>query len=165
MELARFWRHIHMSPLKAARCFASPTLDAIQREIAAQEARHRGQVCFVVEAELTSSQLWHGVEPRVRARQVFALQGVWNTEENNGVLIYVLLADRSVEIVADRGIDALVPQEEWRAICRDMEARFAEGRYEEGALAGVLAVSRLLVRHFPATGPARNELPDRPVLM
>lgn len=165
MNLARFWRHIHMNPLKAARCFPAATLDAIQRETAAQEARHRGQVCFVVEAELHSAQLWHEVESRDRARQVFALQGVWNTEENNGVLIYVLLADRVVEIVADRGIDKFVSADEWRAICREMESRFAEGRYEEGALAGVRAVSELLARHFPPAGPRRDELPDRPVMM
>ena len=86
MELARFWRHVRMNPITAARCFPSATLDAIQREIAAQEAAHRGEICFVLEAELPTSQLWQGVTPRERARQVFALQGVWNTEENNGVL-------------------------------------------------------------------------------
>ena len=165
MDLARFWRHVHMSPLKAARHFPAATLDAIQREIATQEERHRGQVCLVVEAELTSRELWHDVDSRTRARQVFALQGVWNTEENNGVLIYVLLADRRVEIVADRGIDKLVSADEWRAICGEMEARFAQGRYEEGALAGVREVSALLARHFPAEGPRHNELPDRPVMM
>lgn len=165
MDLARFWRHVRMSPIEAARRFPVATLDAIQREIAAQEARHRGQIRFVVEAELTSGQLWEDVASRDRARQLFALQGVWNTEENNGVLVYVLLADRRVEIVADRGIDASVSEGEWRAICAQMESRFAEGRYEEGALAGVRAVSDLLVRHFPATGAARNELPDRPLMM
>ncbi|MGE5095088.1 MAG: TPM domain-containing protein [Betaproteobacteria bacterium] len=165
MRLARFLRHIHMNPIKAGRCFPPSTLDAIQREIAAQEGRHRGQLCFVVEAELTSSHLWHDVDSRERARQVFALQGVWNTEENNGVLVYVLLADRRVEIVADRGIDKHVSAQEWRAICAEMESRFTQGTYEEGALAGIRAVSELLVRHFPATGPSRNELPDRPVMM
>ena len=165
MDLARFWRHVRMSPLKAARCFPASTLDAIERESAAQEAKHRGEVCFVVEAELTSSQLWHEVDSRERARQVFALQGVWNTEENNGVLIYVLLADRCVEIVADRGADAFVSADEWRAICTQIQSRFAAGRYEEGALAGVRAVSDLLAAHFPATGAGKDELPDRPVMM
>ncbi len=165
MQLARFWRHARMSPLKASRCFPPATLDAIQREIAAQDAAHRGEIVFVVEAELASGQLWRDVTPRDRARQVFALQGVWNTEENNGVLVYVLLADRAVAIVADRGIDAHLGPEQWRAICREMESRFGEGRYEEGALAGVRAIADAMGRHFPGDGGRRNELPDRPVMM
>jgi uncharacterized membrane protein len=165
MELKRFWRHVRMNPLRASRCFPPSTLDAIQREIAAQEEAHRGEILFVVEAELSSSQLWHGVTPRDRARQVFALQGVWNTEENNGVLVYVLLADRAVEIVADRGIDAHLDTEQWRGICSEMETRFAEGRYEEGALAGVRAIAGRMARHFPGDGPRRNELSDRPLVL
>lgn len=163
MELKRFWRHVLMSPIKAARCFPSTTLDAIQRAVAASEKRHRGEVCFVVEAELASAQLWADVGSRERAKEVFALRGVWNTEENNGVLIYVLLADRRVDIVADRGIDARVGASEWERICHMMESHFREGRYEEGAVAGVAAVSELLERHYPASGEGRNELSDRPV--
>ena len=154
-----------MSPIKVARAFPSKTLDAIQREVAAQEKRHRGEVCFVVEAELNSWQLWRDLASRARARELFGLRGVWNTEENNGVLIYVLLADRVVEIVADRGIDKRVSAQEWQSICRAMEASFAEGRFEEGAVAGVRAVSDLITRDFPANGEERNELPDRPVLI
>ena len=165
MDLKRFWRHALMSPAKAARYFGSATLDAIQREVALLEKHHRGELCFVVEAELTSAQLWQDVGSRVRARQVFALQGVWNTEENNGVLIYLLLADRRVEIVADRGVESKVDPGEWQSICRAMEKHFGEGRYEEGALGGVRAASELLARHFPATGQERNELQDRPILM
>ena len=165
MELARFWRHVRMNPILASRCFPAATLDAIQREIAAQEAAHRGEIVFVVEAELSSGQLWRGVAPRDRARQVFALQGVWNTEENIGVLVYVLLADRAVEIVADRAIDARVTAEEWTRICRAMQDAFAAGRYADGAIAGVRSASQLLAKHFPASGPHRNDLPDRPVLI
>ena len=165
MELGRFWRHVWMSPLKAARAFPALTLDAIQRQVALEESRHRGEVCFVVEAELTSAQLWGGLSSRDRARQVFALQGVWNTDENNGVLIYVLLADRRVEIVADRGIDAKAAAGQWQATCLAMEKHFRERRFEEGAIVGVKAVSALLAQHFPATGKGRNELGDRPVLM
>ena len=165
MDLKRFWRHVLMSPLKATRAFPSETLDVLQREVAAQEKRHRGEVCILIEAELTSGQLWHDLATRDRARQLFALRGVWNTQENNGVLIYVLLAERKVEIVADRGIDKRVRPEEWQAICRAMEAAFAGKRYEEGALAGVRAVSDLIARDFPANGEERNELPDRPALI
>ena len=165
MDLARFWRHVRMSPIGAARAFPAATLDAIQRAVADCERRHRGEVAFVVEAELTTWQLWAEVGSRDRAREVFALHGVWNTEENNGVLVYVLLADRRVEIVADRGIDGRVSQAEWEAICRMMEGHFRERRYQEGAIAGVEAVAALLERHFPAQGAGRNELGDRPVMI
>jgi uncharacterized membrane protein len=165
MDLKRFWRHVLMSPVRARRCFNAATLDAIQREVALQEQRHRGEICLVVEAELTSAQLWRDLSPRERAKEVFALRGVWNTEENNGVLIYLLLAERGVEIVADRGIDARVAREEWHALCRMMESHFSAGRFEEGAIAGVRAVSELLVRHYPASGEERNELADRPALI
>jgi len=165
MQFRRFLRHVMMSPLKARRFFAQATLDSIQREVATLEARHRGEVCFVVEAELETAQLWRELSSRDRAREVFAAQGVWNTEENNGVLIYLLLADRRVEVVADRGVDGKVAPGEWQAICHGMETHFREGRFEEGAIAGVRAVSEVLARHFPAGPEQRNELGDRPVLM
>jgi uncharacterized membrane protein len=151
--------------MRAARAFPPATLDAIQREIAAHEKLHRGEVCFVVEAELETMQLWADLSSRDRAREVFAMRGVWNTEENNGVLIYVLLADHKVEIVADRGIDARVGPEGWARIMADIDRFFAESRFEEGAIAGVRAVSDLLAIHFPAAGEGANELADRPVMM
>jgi uncharacterized membrane protein len=162
MDLARFFRHVWMSPLKSARCFPQSTLEAIQKAVAAGEARHRGEIAFVVEAELATQQLWAGMTSRARANEVFALHGIWNTEENNGVLVYLLLADRRVEIVADRGIDRHAAPGEWDAICRMMEAHFRAGRYEEGSIAGVAAVNALIERHFPATGAPRNELANRP---
>jgi uncharacterized membrane protein len=165
MDTKRFWRHALMSPAKAGRAFPSTTLESIRREVAAQEKRHRGQVVFVVEAELTTAQLWRGLGSRERAREVFAQQGVWNTEENNGVLIYLLLADRRVEIVADRGIEAQVNSQAWESICGMMQGHFREDRFEHGAAAGVRAVSDLLERHFPAREGDRNELSDRPVLI
>jgi uncharacterized membrane protein len=165
MDLGRFLRHVAMSPLKARRAFPPATLDALQARIASSEKRHRGEIRLVVEAELATSQLWRDVSSRDRARQVFAQQGVWNTAENNGVLIYLMLADRRVEIVADRGIDARVAASEWEAVCRMMEAHFRAGRFEPGALAGIDAVSELLARHFPATGERPNELEDRPSLI
>jgi uncharacterized membrane protein len=165
MRLGRFLRHASMHPVKAAKAFPSSTLDAIQREVAAQEKSHRGEICVVIEAELTTTQLWHDVHSRQRARELFASRGVWNTEENNGVLIYVLLAERRVEIVADRGITSRVGEQEWQAICREMEGFFAQGRYEEGAVAGVRAVAQLLEKEFPGHGARTNELPDRPALI
>ena len=124
-----------------------------------------GDVRFVVEAELTSSQLWSGLGSRERAVELFSMLRVWDTAENTGVLVYVLLADHKVEIVADRGISAKVPQPEWQRVCNAMQEAFRDGRFEQGAVAGVTAISALLETHFPA-GPANaNELPDLPVML
>lgn len=165
MDLRRFWRHVVMTPWSAARAFPSRTLDAVQAVIAREEKRHRGEVRFVVEAELTSAQLWRGLRPRDRAIELFAALGVWDTDENTGVLVYVLLADRAVEIVADRGISESVAPEEWNAICRVMQEAFRGGRFEEGSVAGVRSISALLAGHFPAREANANELPDRPLLI
>ena len=165
MNLGRFWRHVVMTPWSAARCFPSTTLDAIQEAVAAGELNHRGQVRFVIEAELTTSQLWNEMNSRRRALEVFSMTGVWDTEENSGVLVYVLLADRKVEIVADRGIQGHVSVQEWKEICHIMEAAFRDARYEAGAISGVQAISALLARHFPSRGANRNELPDRPIVL
>jgi len=163
MDLARFWRHILMSPFKARRAFGPDTLEAIAREVSAVERTHRGEILFVVEAELSSAELWRELSSRDRARQVFSSQGVWNTEENNGVLVYLLLADRKVEIVADRGVRA--SDATWEAISRAMEEHFRVGRFREGSIVGVRAISELLARDFPSDGRPRNELPDRPLVM
>ena len=165
MDIGRFWKHILMSPLRARRCFGPEVMSAIEREVGVQEKRHRGEIRFVVEAELTSAQLWADLSSRDRARQVFAEQGVWNTEENTGVLIYLLLADRRVEIVADRGITARVPETQWQATCRTMESHFREGRFAEGAVAGIREVSGLLAQHFPGGADNPDELPNRPILI
>ena len=164
MELARFWKHLVMTPWRAARCFPAATMDRLQREIAEQESRHRGEVAFFVEAELDTALLWQGLPVRERAKQVFAAEGIWNTEENNGVLVYVLLAERKVEIVADRGVDRRVEAGTWQAIVDVMDAHFRAGRFEQGAIEGLQAVGTVLQRHFPADGAGRNELADRPIL-
>ena len=165
MDFRRFLRHILMNPLAARRTFSPPVLDAIASAVADGEKGHRGEIRFIVEAELTTGQLWRDLGSRDRARELFAQHGVWNTEENTGVLIYLLLADRRVEVVADRGITARVPETEWQSICRQMEAKFREGRFQEGAIAGVRGVSDILARHFPARVDNPNELPDRPLVI
>jgi len=165
MQLARFWRHVLMTPARARRAFPRATLDAIEREIAAQEQRHGGQVCFIVEAELHTAALWRDVSARDRARELFALHGVWNTEHNNGVLVYVLLAERRVEIVADRGIDRLADPAAWTRIVAAMEPLLRADRFEEAAIAGVRGVSDLLAAHFPPVPHGTNVLPDRPLVI
>ena len=165
MDLRRFWRHIAMTPWRAARAFPESALEAIGHRVAEHENRHRGEVRFVVEAELTTAQLWANLSSRARAVEVFSGRRVWDTEENTGVLVYVLLADHKVEIVADRGVSAKVDPGQWQGICRTMQEAFRAGRFEEGALAGVTAISVLLEQHFPARTDNANELPDRPLLI
>jgi uncharacterized membrane protein len=166
----RVWRHLVTDHGSARRAFPSKALAAIEAAIAAGERRHRGQVRFVVEPALPLPRVLAKLPPRERALEVFGLLRIWDTEDNAGVLVYLLLADRDVEIVADRGIDARVGTAEWEAVCRGMEAAFREERYAEGVEAGIARISALLAEHFPrrhgvAGGDPGNELPDRPVLL
>jgi len=164
MNLARYLPVL--SQYLVRRHFPATVLDAIQNAIAAGEQRHQGQVCFAIEGALPLRERARGHTSRQRAQAVFANLGVWNTEHNSGVLIYVLLAEHVIEIVADRGIAARVPQEQWQALCERMRDRFASSEYERGAIEGVRDVSEILAQHFPADGAAgRNELPDRPFLL
>lgn len=165
MDLARILRHLLLPDWWRRRAFTTPDLAAIEAEVAASEARHRGELRFVVEASLAPGALWRGLAARERAAEIFASERVWDTEQNSGILIYVLLADRRVEILADRGIAAKVPQTEWDAICRAMEQAFAAGRWREGALAAARRAGELLAVKFPAGAENPNELPDRPVVL
>jgi len=159
MDLKRIARHL----LRLPRALPADAMAAVERAIAAGEATHRGEVRFAVEDALDPRPLLAGQPARERAIEVFSALRVWDTEENNGVLIYLLLADHDVEIVADRGIHARVGQAEWEGICREMEQALRRGNLEGAIVGGVQSVSRLLVRHFPARPGDRNELPDRPV--
>ena len=139
---------------------------AIERAVGEVEGRHAGEIRVAIETALDLPDLYFGVTAQRRSLAVFGLLGVWDTAANNGVLIYVLMADRKVEIVADRGIAAKVDENEWRDVCELMRTRFADGDYEGGAIAGVEAINAILVRHFPANGQRNpDELPDRPVLL
>ncbi|MDE2310943.1 MAG: TPM domain-containing protein, partial [Betaproteobacteria bacterium] len=129
------------------------------------EAKHNGQIRFAVEAALELAPLLAGQTAQQRALEVFSRLRVWDTEHNNGVLIYLLLADRDVEIVADRGIHVRLGTEIWEAICREMEAAFREGRFEAGVFAGIHAVGEHLSRHFPPRSGKPNEMPDSPVML
>jgi uncharacterized membrane protein len=162
----RFFRHLAHDHGSARRAFPPSTLSRIESAIAEGERHHRGQVCVVVEASLPLARVLKRLSPRERALEVFGAMRVWDTEENCGVLLYLLLADRNVEIVADRGIHAKVGDEAWEGICREMEAAFRNRRFEEGVAAGIARINALLAEHFPRTGgPGTNELPDRPVLI
>jgi uncharacterized membrane protein len=135
------------------------------RAIREVEALHAGEIRFAVETALDGARLWRNVPPRRCAIDAFSHLRVWDTAHNNGILIYVLLADRDVEIVADRAIAERVSQAEWEAVCRDMEKHFRAGDFGPGAVAGVRGVGRLLAQHFPRSSGDANELSDRPVLL
>ena len=165
MDVSRILRHWMTGPRSVRRCFPKSALRAIERAIADGELRHGGEVRFAVEAALDPIAVLRGLSPRERAIAVFGELRVWDTEHNNGALIYLLLADRDVEIVADRGIAKRVEQREWDAICAAIEDELRARRFEAGALAGIRATNDLLARHFPPTGPPRGELPDRPVVL
>ena len=149
----------------ARRAFPPSSLHHIEQAIAAGERAHSGQLRFVVEPALPLPSVLRGEAPRERALEVFGRLRIWDTEQNCGVLIYLLLADKAVEIVADRGIHRRVGDQSWGTICRRMEAAYRERRFEEGALAGIESINALLAQHFPRGAPGANELPDRPVVL
>ena len=163
--MPRIIRHLLTPAWSVRRILPAESMAAIERAIAAAESSHRGEMRFVVEHALDAHSLWRGVTARERAIDVFSQLRIWDTEENNGVLIYLLLADRDVEIVADRGIHGHVGAGGWEAICRRMEAAFREGRFEGGVVEGIAAVSEHLQQRYPSEGGGRNELPDRPVVL
>lgn len=165
MGIKRIGRHLLLNRWRVRRAFPRQALTNIEKAIKASEATHTGQIRFAVEGALDGVPLFKDQSARARSIDVFANLRVWDTENSNGVLIYLLLADRDVEIVADRGINEKVQQAEWEAICRLMETEFRAGNFEGGVLTGVAAVTRLLAKHFPASGAPRNELPDKPVVM
>jgi uncharacterized membrane protein len=165
MNLVRLLRHLSTPRWRIRRAFSSATLHAIERAIREAEATHDGQICFAIEAALEILPLLQGVSARERALEVFAQRRVWDTEHNNGVLIYLLLADRDVEIVADRGIHRHVGNADWEHVCRKMEAEFRDGRFEAGVLAGIDAVSHHLAHHFPRRRDGANEISDRPIIL
>jgi len=165
MSARRILKHILTPHWMARRAFPRTVLNRIEAAIRESETTHAGELRFAVEAGLEPARLVRSVTPRQRAREVFAHLGVWDTEHNSGVLIYVQLVDRRIEILADRGISSKVDQATWDAICRRMEAAFRAGRFEAGALEGIGEITALLARHYPAAGENPNELPDRPVVL
>ncbi len=165
MGIARFLRHLVADRWAVRSRFPSRTMDAIEAAIAAGEARHDGELRFAVEAALPLADLLAGTSARARAIELFGRLRVWDTERNAGVLIYLLLADKRVEIVADRGIHARVGETAWEAICGMMQREFAESRFEQGAIAGVRAISDLLATHFPPRPENPDELPNQPIVL
>lgn len=165
MDVRRCVRHVMMTPWRLRRAFPRSTLNAIGDAIRASESVHAGQIRFAVEGALHGARLYQGQSPRERALEVFSQLRIWDTEHRNGVLIYLLLADRAVEIVADRGAHVRIGSEEWSGVCRSMETQFRAGLYESGAVDGIAAVARHLAKHFPVGDRGTRELSERPAVL
>jgi hypothetical protein len=165
MRARRILRHWLASLRPARKLMPAASLAQIEHEIELAERTHAGEIRVAVETALALPLLWHKLSARDRALQVFASLGVWDTRHNNGVLIYVLLGDRAVEIVADRGIAEHIPAPEWQALCNEVSERFRQGDPTAGCCVAVQSVGRRLARFFPASAGEGNELPNQPVLL
>lgn len=161
----RILAHLLLPRSVLARRFPSHALTAIEEAIETSEAQHRAEIRVAIEVALDLRALWRVRSARARALEVFTELGVWNTREKNGVLLYVLLAERDVEIVADSGFDGLVEQSEWLRVCTVIEREFAAQRWRDGVLRGIEAVTALLARTYPSIGGDRNEQPNRPAVL
>lgn len=165
MFFKRMLRHLVLPAWAVRRHFPDDLLTRIEQSIRASESAHRGEIGIAIEGGLTPLELMRGVTPRQRALDAFASLGVWDTEENTGVLIYIQFADHAVEIVADRGINRFVEQAQWDAICRELEAHFKREDYAAGCESAVKAIGELVETHFPKRDNNPDELPNRPVIL
>jgi len=163
--MRRWFQHLLTTPLALRRCFPPATLAAVDAAIAASERHHRAEIRCAVETTLSAGHLYRGVGSTQRAAEVFSELGMWDTAENNGILLYVLLAERTIEIVADRGFALRVTAAEWARICAGMEVALGAGLYRQGTLAAIGRITALAAEHFPAGSGDRNELEDRTILL
>jgi len=162
----RILQHRVWDDTDTRRAIGRDVVRRLQQRVRDSERHHSGEIRICVEASLPLSYLWRGLKARDRAVTLFGKLRVWDTEHNNGVLIYLLLAEHAIEIVADRGLNAHVNAAQWAAIVGTMRDAFRERRHEEGLNAALDAVDALLRQHFAvAPGqPNPNELPDQPLL-
>jgi len=167
-RVKRLIRHRWMED--SSRLMDSAAIQRLKQRVAASEAQHSGEVRIYIESGLPNSYLMRPgairTITRQRALSQFGKLRVWDTEHNNGVLIYLLLAERTIELVADRGLNQFVTPQQWSAMVAKLGEALREGRYEDGLAQAVDEVSLTLQRHFPMQeGHVRpNELPDQPIL-
>ncbi|HPT50695.1 MAG TPA: TPM domain-containing protein [Accumulibacter sp.] len=164
MNFLRVLRHLVLPHWWVRRPFSAELLRRVELAVAASESTHRGELRLVLEANLPLPRLLHNQPTRARAIELFSQLRVWDTAENSGVLVYLQLIDRRVEIVADRGIDAKVGQEFWDAVRQRLEEAFKAEDFEGGTLFALNTITETLRHHFPVVGEKTNELPDTPLL-
>lgn len=165
MAWPRVLRHAATTHRAAEKRFAPDALARLQAAIAEGETTHRGEVRLIVEAALPWRKLQRGMTTRQRAIDLFGTFRVWDTEENNGVLLYVNVADRKVELIADRAAARAVPDATWSAICTRLQEAFKRGEFEAGTAAAIAAIHAELAKHFPEDGSEASSLPDAPVML
>lgn len=161
----RLWRHALSHPRQVARLFSAQALRDIEQAIADSELQHAGEIRVVIESGLPLMAVLQQRSPKQRAIQLFGQLNIWDTEHNNGVLVHLLLADRHVEIIADRGIHRQVGDAGWQQICRQMETQFRGGQFEAGVQFGVQAIGDVLARYYPPQGLPHNELSNRVLVL
>lgn len=166
-RLARIFKHRWLDESDARRALDALALQRIEVRVAASERRHSGEIRVCVEAGLPLSYLWRDAAARERAVMLFGKLRVWDTAHNNGVLVYLLLAEHRIEIVADRGLNVHVSAAQWQQINAAMAEAFRAGQFEAGLNQAIAAVDALLTRHFAidAAQPNPNELSDKPLLL
>ena len=164
-RMSRQWRHWMTTAAKGRTMFTDDTLAAIGAAITAGEQRHRGEVRLIVENSMPSEAIWADMSNRQRAIALFAEYGVWDTEDNCGVLIYVNLAEHKVDIVVDRAIGRKIDAATWQQVCSTMTQGFKRGEFKASTLAAIEQVNAMLAQHFPSTGARANELPDHPIVL
>jgi uncharacterized membrane protein len=172
-KLKTIIKHLWLDASDSERAIPPDMLQRLAKRVAASEGRHTGQIRIYVEAALPMSYLWRMGKSspmkaliRQRAVMLFGKLRLWDTEHNNGVLIYLQLAEHAIEIVADRGVDRQVTAQDWQAMAERMSAAFRAGQFEDGLTQAIGEMSSVLVAHFPsaAGGKPLNEQPDEPVL-
>ncbi|HEX2531050.1 MAG TPA: TPM domain-containing protein [Burkholderiaceae bacterium] len=165
-KLTRLMRHLMTTTADGKRAFPAETLKVIQETIASGETRHRAEVRLIVEPALSMQALLDSVSSRDRARELFTLYRIWDTEENCGVLVYINLADHKVEIVADRAVGRVIRNEDWQAVCKTMTDGFARGEFHDSAIDGLSRLNALLAAHFPEDGAGgANQLSNLPLIL
>jgi uncharacterized membrane protein len=161
----RLCKHLVTIPSMTRRYFPADSLRRIEKAIAYSESTHSGQIRFVVEGNLDAVDILRKKTGKKRAIEIFSQLRVWDTEENNGVLIYLLLADHDFEILGDRGIHYHVGEAGWERISQEMEKRFRKGQFESGVLYGIEQIGQMLAQHYPPNSNQQNELPNTPIVM
>lgn len=163
--MSRLLKHLLHTPLATRRAFPAPVQEAIRQAIHDGEQRHHGEIRFVVEGDWPLSDVWADRPVRERALEIFGLTRVWDTADNTGILIYVLLCEHKVEILADRGLNQVLGPQVWYALCDALTRAFRAGRFEQGSVDAIRQMHALLAQHFPSAGGNPNELPDIPVIL
>lgn len=162
----RLWQHLLHPRFRVQRYFPTPALDSISQYIGESEQKHLGQIRFVIESNLPFAAIVHKISPRERACQWFSQLGIWDTEQNCGVLVYIGFADHAVEVVADRGISQKVSAQTWQQICHEMQQAFRNEQYLSGLVQGLSAIDEVLQHEYPRSDEAiENELPNEVVMV